>query len=276
MICNYVSISLALFLLLSHRSQGFKSPCVPLRISIPVVKGNAFSNSLMMALEKPYDQSDDRNDITSSSLRRNFIENIATVVTINTIALTNSPLPSYAGIDPSSLSSFRTEGDDAGTTTRLRQIENIRNKPEDSLNIPYEELPNGISYREYREGKGEAVIVPGSKVAVEMTIRCKSFATANEPGGVKYFSTKEDTDFNEFAWTVGSGEIFPELEEAMMGMHRGALRRIDIPSTIVFAAKKDNQLPLPSENNKEGKRRFQNLFKTDASLIFEILVTRIK
>jgi FKBP-type peptidyl-prolyl cis-trans isomerase 2 len=53
-----------------------------------------------------------------------------------------------------------------------------------------------------------------------MTIRCKSFATVNEPGGVKYFATKEDTDFNEIAWTVGSGEILPGLEEAMMGMHK--------------------------------------------------------
>jgi len=64
------------------------------------------------------------------------------------------------------------------------------------------------------------VVQQGSKVAVEMTIRCKSFATANEPGGLKYFSTKEDTEFNEIAWTVGSGEILPGLEEAMMGMRR--------------------------------------------------------
>ena len=107
-----------------------------------------------------------------------------------------------------------------------------------------------------------------------MTIRCKSFATANEPGGLKYFSTKEDTEFNELAWTVGSGQLPEGLEEAMMGMHKNALRRIEIPSTQAFTAKKLDQLPLPT--TKDGKRRFENLFKTDATLLFEVLVTRIK
>mmetsp|Transcript_32560 Transcript_32560/g.74911 ORF Transcript_32560/g.74911 Transcript_32560/m.74911 type:complete len:108 (+) Transcript_32560:137-460(+) len=107
-----------------------------------------------------------------------------------------------------------------------------------------------------------------------MTVRCKSFSTANEPGGVKYFTTKDDTDFNEIAFTVGSGEILPGLEEGMMGMHRNALRRIEVPSVAVFAAKKANQLPLPQ--TKDGKRRFDSLFKTDATLLFEVLVTRIK
>jgi hypothetical protein len=117
-------------------------------------------------------------------------------------------------------------------------------------------------------------VKPGSKVAVEMSIRCKSFSTANEPGGLKYFSTKEDTDFNEIAFTIGSGEILPGLEEGMMGMHKNGLRRIEVPATMVFAANKVNQLPLPT--TKDGKRRFENLFKTDATLLFEVLVTRVK
>lgn len=118
------------------------------------------------------------------------------------------------------------------------------------------------------------VIQPGSKVAVEMTIRCKSFGTANEPGGIKYFSTKEDTEFNELAWTVGSGELLPGLEEAMMGMHKNSIRRIEVPSTQVFAGRNQNQLPIPT--TKDGKRIYDRLFKTDATLLFEVLVTRIK
>ena len=121
------------------------------------------------------------------------------------------------------------------------------------------------------------VVQTGSKIAVEMTIRCKSFATANEPGGLKYYSTKDDTDFNELAWVVGSGDqvgSIPALEEGMMGMHKNALRRIEIPSTAAFAARKANQLPRPT--TKDGQRRYDNLFKTDATLLFEVLVTRIK
>ena len=107
-----------------------------------------------------------------------------------------------------------------------------------------------------------------------MTIRCKSFSTANEPGGVKYFSTTLDSEFNEIAWTVGSGELPAPLEEAMMGMHRNGLRRIELPSTAVFAARNENQLPQPT--TKDGKRIYDRLFKTDATLLFEVLVTRIK
>ena len=118
------------------------------------------------------------------------------------------------------------------------------------------------------------VVQKGSKVGTEMTIRCKSFATNNEPGGLKYFSTKDDTDFNELAWTVGDGQFSPALEEGMMGMRKNAIRRIEVPSTMVFSARNAQQLPLPT--TKDGKRRFENLFKTDATLLFEVLVTRIK
>lgn len=190
------------------------------------------------------------------------------------IVLGSCPTAARAGIDPSLLKSLPVQGDESGAAQRLRQVEAIQRPSSDLVNEPFKELPSGVSYREYREGKGEAEVQPGSKVAAEMTIRCKSFATNNEPGGLKYFSTKDDTDFNELAWTVGSGALPPGLEEAMMGMHKNSIRRIEIPSTMAFAARKADQLPLPT--TKDGKRRYENLFKTDATLLFEVLVTRIK
>jgi len=182
-----------------------------------------------------------------------------------------------AGIDPSALKTLKVEGDDSGAVQRLRQLQAESGpKVEDLVDIPFNKLPSGVSYREYREGKGEATVKEGSKVAVEMTIRCKSFATASEPGGLKYYTTKGDTDFNEFAWTIGDGELSPEFEEGMMGMRKGGIRRIELPSTLVFAARNVQQLPLPKDTNKDGKRRFDNLFKTDATLLFEVFVSRVK
>jgi hypothetical protein len=206
--------------------------------------------------------------------RRSFL--IKSAAAVSSFSLfTSSAGPASAGVDPSALKALPVEGDSTGVASRLRQIESLNGpRPEDSKDIAFERLPSGASYREYREGKGGAVIVSGSKVAAEMTIRCQSFATANEPGGLKYFSTKEDTDFNELAWTIGDGQLPPELEECMIGMHKGGLRRIELPSTVVFAARKNNHLPLPT--TKDGKRRFEQLFKTDATLLFEVLVTRIK
>lgn len=208
--------------------------------------------------------------------RRSFIHNSVSVVMGSALISTLSPMVANAGIDPSALQSLPVEGDSSGVATRLRQIEAERNRPEDAIDMPWEKLDDGVQYRSYREGKGEAVVDDGSRVAVEMTIRCKSFATANEPGGLKYFSTKEDTEFNEVAFTIGRDEIIPQLEEGMKGMKKGSIRRIEVPTEFVYAAKKNGQLPLPSENNKDGKRRFENLFKTDATLIFEVLVTRVK
>lgn len=212
-------------------------------------------------------------DITSDESgysRRSFLG-------VSTAALLFAASPANAGIDPAALKALPIEGDSTGAASRLRQIESANGpRPEDTKDIAFEKLPSGASYREYREGKGDATVQSGSKVAVEMSIRCQSFATANEPGGLKYFSTKEDTEFNELAWTIGSGELPPELEEAMMGMRKGAIRRIELPSTVVFSARNAGTLPLPSEKNKDGKRLFERLFKTDATLLFEVLVTRIK
>lgn len=212
--------------------------------------------------------------------RRSFLLRTAA----STAAATAVILPTVAnaGIDPAALKALPVDGDATGSATRLRQLEAADPRgarSEDTQDIAFEVLPNGASFRNYREGKGEATVGPGSKVAVELTARCKSFATNDEPGGVKYFSTKADTDFNELAWTVGDEAYNPvpkELEEAMMGMKKGGLRRIEVPSTAVFAARNAGRLPLPSENNKDGKRRFDRLFKTDATLLFEVLVTRVK
>ena len=66
------------------------------------------------------------------------------------------------------------------------------------------------------------------------------------------------------------------LEEGMIGMKKGAVRRIEIPSVQVFAAKKNNQVPLPAATNEDGNRRFKNLFKTDATLLFEVAVRSIQ
>ena len=205
-----------------------------------------------------------------SSSRRRFFDTLSSssLLLIPNVA---------AAIDPLLIKNLRIEGDESGAATRLAQIAAESGpRSSDADDVPFEKLSSGVSYREFREGKGEATVTRGSKVATEMTIRCKSFSTNTEPGGLKYFTTKGDTDFNEIAWTVGSGELPPGLEEGMMGMRKGGLRRIEVPTTMIYDAKKNGSLPLPSDKNKDGKRLFDRLFKTDATLLFEVLVTRVK
>ena len=135
----------------------------------------------------------------------------------------------------------------------------------------------GVSFRQYRAGRtgAAAVVDKGKTVTVELVGRIKTLRTQDNPGGVRYYSTKEDTPNNELSWEVGSGVMIPGLEEGMMGMAPGALRRVEVPSLQVFKARKDENLPKPSEKDDEGQRRFARLFKSDATLLFEVLVKRI-
>ena len=108
----------------------------------------------------------------------------------------------------------------------------------------------------------------GSNVGAELTIRCKSL------GNVVYFSTKDDTDFNELAWEVGAGDLPFALEEGMMGMKLNAARRIEVPLRLVFAARNAGQLPEPKTD--VGKQRLNDAWKSDdATLVFDVFVTGI-
>lgn len=134
----------------------------------------------------------------------------------------------------------------------------------------------GVSFRNYREGKGNSpVVAPGNEVTCEMVVRIKKLATQNEPGGIRYYSTKLDTPDNQFTFVVGDGSLPPSLEAGLAGMSKNSLRRVELPSTLVFQARDNKQLPIPSEKDEDGTRRYKKLFKTDATLIFEVLVTKV-
>lgn len=147
----------------------------------------------------------------------------------------------------------------------------------DAQDIEWTPLEGGVLLREYRTGRvGAPAIGPGSEVTAEVVVRMKTFRTQKDPGGVRYYSTKIDTPDGQLSWTVGDGQLLPELERGIGGMTKGGLRRIEIPSATVFKARKNKQLPLPSANDEEGLRRFERLFKTDATLIFEVLVKEVR
>jgi len=217
-----------------------------------------------------------KNQIQSLSSAR--FRSVMTVISgISFIGLPNEPI---LAVDPVELrqfakpeSEFRLYGD-GNLEEKLKKYRDAQNVL-DAVDMPFEVLPSGVSFRQYRDGKGNREIQKGSEVSAQMTIRCKSFATRDEPGGVKYYSTIKDTVGDQLTWVIGSGQLLPGLEEGMLGMKRNSVRRIEIPSTQVFAANKKGQLPLPAVANTDGQRRFKNLFKTDATLLFEVEVIKI-
>jgi hypothetical protein len=70
------------------------------------------------------------------------------------VAILTAPSIARAGIDPALLKSLPVQGDDTGSAQRLRQVEAIQKPVVDDK--PFESLPSGVSFREYREGRGEA------------------------------------------------------------------------------------------------------------------------
>jgi hypothetical protein len=107
--------------------------------------------------------SENNDDENSNNYRRSFMNSLlkkSVKVTVAGVAFTNimtmKPNIANAGIDPSMLKNLPVQGDESGQATRLRQIENVQRPASDLTNMPFEELPSGVSYREYREGKGDA------------------------------------------------------------------------------------------------------------------------
>ena len=78
--------------------------------------------------------------------------------------------------------------------------------------------------REYKQGKGDEEVEEGSRVTVNLVGRLLNL------NGVKFFSTKEKTDeFGEgspLTFTIGAGEALPGLEQGMIGMKKGAIRKV--------------------------------------------------
>jgi hypothetical protein len=70
-------------------------------------------------------------------------------------AILTVPAIAHAGIDPALLKALPVQGDDMGSALRLRQVEAIQRPSSDNVDKPFESLPSGVSFREYREGRGE-------------------------------------------------------------------------------------------------------------------------
>ena len=176
------------------------------------------------------------------------------------------PMQPAHAIDVSQVKNLNDE------VSKLKQVQDAL----DARDIPYEDLPSGVSYREFRDGKGERRVQRGAEVVVELTLRAKKLATQAQPGGVMYFSTAKDTTGGTMGWTIGDGTMIPGIEEAMMaqgGMKRSAVRRIEVPSTQVFKARRDGQLPL--QKDADEIRLTKNLWKTEATMIAEVKVNKI-
>lgn len=99
--------------------------------------------------------------------RRQAIRGIAST----TVGVLVTPSISNAGIDPTMLKNLPVQGDETGAAQRLRQVEAVQRPTSDLVDIPFTDLPSGASFREYREGKGEA----GTMKMIGFMLLCLQF-----------------------------------------------------------------------------------------------------
>ncbi|GMI29783.1 hypothetical protein TrRE_jg12440 [Triparma retinervis] len=176
-------------------------------------------------------------------------------------------------IDPALLKTLPTEGDATGGSSRLAEVARIQ---QGYMNADPEvvDVEDGVSYREYRVGNGDTIVSDGSRVGLEMTVRCSTVTSANEPNGAMIYSTSRDDDLGELLVKVGSGALPASIEKSLAGMSKGGQKRIYLSSERAYEWKNSGNLPMPKGDRE--KRIVDRVFKGKADLIVEVKVARVR
>lgn len=146
---------------------------------------------------------------------------------------------------------------------------------------PFVELPSGVKVKSMRTGPGTGdAVAPGSTVVVEMT------ALALNLNGKPFFSTKlKDGTPEPLSWTIGEGRAVPGLEEGMLGMRKGDVRRIIVPAAQGYAAARTGKAAqatgpyLPVPRSVLDQRALDSIIKNpnrDATVLFDVRIDRVR
>lgn len=117
-----------------------------------------------------------------------------------------------------------------------------------------QKLNSGVRYIDLKEGSG-ASTSPGSRVSLQWVLRrsngyfvTSSFgqlASGPDAGILKLAGTSPN---DPFLFTVGSGAALPGLDEAVLGMKKGGVRRIVVPTRLSYTQPlKTSPGPLPDD-----------------------------
>ena len=181
--------------------------------------------------------------------------------------------PSSFAVSMDELRALPIEGDKTGGATRLANLQAMQAS---QINLDPEtvEVSPGVTYQDYKAGSGADKVKDGSRVALEMTVRCSTLTSTNEPNGVMIYSTAKDDDFGELFFRVGSGRMSPAVEGGIAGMSKGGIRRVFLTSERAYEWKNSGLLPEPKADSM--KKAVERVFKNKADLVVEVKVLRVK
>ena len=166
-----------------------------------------------------------------------------------------------------------------GTRPALAEVEQLA-APGKSVGA-MQKLKSGVRYIDLKEGSG-AGVSSGSRVSLQWVLRrsngyfvTSSFgqvASGPDAGILKLSGTSVN---DPFLFTVGSGAALPGLEEAVLGMKKGGVRRIVVPTRLSYTQPlKSSPGPVPDDY---GARRQieRELAKMDPENFFVLEVEAV-
>ena len=191
------------------------------------------------------------------------------IVPLSTIL---TPEKASAGIDMTSLKTAPIEGDATGAASRIKQLKQTTQTDKKDGTVYLE--TTGVSYTESNAGSAPGGRNRLIRNGVQNNFNVAADLRISTIAGLTIYSTRDDNQSNELAWKVGTGDFPKGAEDGMMGMRLGSVRRIEVPSDLIFAAR--NAGTLPEITTKLGQERYEDLLRSgDATLIFDVRVTGI-
>jgi FKBP-type peptidyl-prolyl cis-trans isomerase len=140
---------------------------------------------------------------------------------------------------------------------------------------PFRTLPSGVQIKDFRVGAGDATVTLNSpNVAIQCSGRLLNL------NGVVFYNTKNNNPdgFGAIPLTVdlGKGQMLPGLEQGLVGMKKGGIRRIIVPQNLAY-----NQFPdlEPKPMTATEQRALDSVVKNprrDGTILFDVQVERVK
>jgi FKBP-type peptidyl-prolyl cis-trans isomerase len=136
----------------------------------------------------------------------------------------------------------------------------------------YKKLSSGVVYADMRPGTGGEVVGNGSRVNLQWVLRRSNgyFVDSSEVGGGV-----------PFIFTVGDGSAIKGIDEGVIGMKTGGVRRVLIPPSLAYVDGLEDGKPGPLPlgfGPKQQMRRIQSVRKdVPGEYVFlEVQATRIR
>lgn len=136
----------------------------------------------------------------------------------------------------------------------------------------YVKLPTGVVFADLRKGKSSKVVEQGSRLNLQWVLRKSN----------GYFvDSSERNDGVPFIFTVGDGTAIAGLDQAVVGMQEGGVRRVLIPPALAYVDGLEDGKPGPMPMGygpRQQMRRVQNIRKDVPGeyVYLEVQLTKIR